>query len=211
MNYQVYIAVSPSNTYYVGITSQGFETRKEQHYAKAFSNRLQTPFYKAIRKYNQELNWFVIAEKLTKKEAQYLEKLYIAKYKAFYEVYNVSPGGELPWNTGTKGLCPRTTESVKKQHQTRKANGYKHSDETKEKIGKSHKGKKQPASFYDKWFKSRNLKSFRVISPEGVDLGIFTNQSEVARLFNLNNHLISACLKGQRKHHKQYTFIVVGE
>lgn len=211
MLYEVYIAVSPSNTYYVGITSQGFETRKRQHYTKAFSNKLMTPFYQALRKYDTNMQWSVLVGGLTKSEACVIEKQYIKKFKETFDVYNVTPGGELPWNTGTVGVCKRTKASILKQQESRK--NYSHSSLTKEKIGNAHRGKTPPKSFYINWAKARNIQKFEAFSPEGVSLGIYSNRTQFARMYNLSAAKISACLTGKRPHHKNYTFklIQVGE
>lgn len=209
MKYEVYLAVSPSNTYYVGITSQGFEVRKSQHFDKAFSNKLQTPFYKALRKYGDEIEWFVIAHDLSKSEACKMEKEYIAKYKELFEVYNVTPGGELPWNTGTKGVCTRSEESIKKQMESRK--GYTHSEETRIKISKANKGRKQPEGFQEKWHKSKNVAEFEAYDPTGKFLGVFLNRAKFAKEHNLPNGKISDCLNKKRKHTKGYTFKYINQ
>ncbi|MBW3544550.1 MAG: GIY-YIG nuclease family protein [Bacteroidetes bacterium] len=200
----VYLAVSPSNTYYIGITSQGFETRKSQHFLKAFSNRLETPFYKAIRKYNQEIEWFTVATNLTREEACKLEIEYIEKYKKSHEVYNVTPGGDLPWNTGIKGSVVITAEITSKRLKSRK--GYKHSPETISKIVAKTRGLKRTESQKKKWVEARGCKEVEAYLKDGTFVESFKNRSEFSRKHDLDHRKILSCLKGERKSHKGFCF-----
>lgn len=54
-------------------------------------------------------------------------------------------------------------------------------------------------------YKPNQMKSFIATSPDGEEFEAF-NQSDFARLFNLNQSTISECLKGKIKKHKGWSF-----
>lgn len=92
----------------------------------------------AIKKYGKENFDKVILENIDDDEQHLLvserEKFWIKKENTMYpNGYNISPGGE--------GGC--TKESAAKGLATRRANGYKTSEETKKKISEANKGKKK--------------------------------------------------------------------
>lgn len=54
-------------------------------------------------------------------------------------------------------------------------------------------------------YKPNQQKEFIATSPEGIEFKIF-NQSEFAKIHNLNQTNISACLNGRMKTHKKWKF-----
>ena len=105
--------ITPSNKRYVGITSKSVEKRFGSN-GCLYRNQI---FDRAIRKYGwNNIEHIVVQTNLTKEQAKQLEIELIAKYDTTNPKfgYNLSIGGDIPVITG--------------QH---------HTDETKQKIGKS--------------------------------------------------------------------------
>jgi group I intron endonuclease len=129
--YSVYIHITPSNKYYVGITQGNVITRWCKHGEGYKSQQL---FWRAIQKYGWEnIKHIVLLEGLTKEVACECEKYLIAKYKTNNPKYgyNVFIGGEC----GPLGISP----SIETREKLRQANlGHHHSEETKEKIKQNH-------------------------------------------------------------------------
>ena len=123
----VYIHIVPKSIsdydydkYYVGITRQSAITRWNN--GNGYHNQI---FYKAIKKYDWDnIEHYIIAENLTENEAKDFEKILINKLKSNNKYgYNRTDGGD-----GATGLIM--------------------SQESKNKISKSHIGKNNP--FYGK-------------------------------------------------------------
>lgn len=111
--YTVYMHITPSNKRYVGITSKSVEKRFGSN-GCLYRNQI---FDRAIRKYGwNNIEHIIVQTNLTKEQAKQLEIELIAKYDTTNPKfgYNLSIGGDIPIITG--------------QH---------HTDETKQKIGKS--------------------------------------------------------------------------
>lgn len=208
-SYTVYLAVSPSCTYYVGITSNSFEVRKQQHINNASTKKLKTPFYKAIRKYGKDnIKWSILHENLSQFEARELEKKYISLYKNTDEVYNVTPGGELPWNTGKKGVQVRTKEIQQKMVESRK--GYTHSEETRTKISLSNKGKKITQEQTNKFLKTLNRPKIEMYK-DGEFITTIENRRKFCIENNFNNGKIHDCLNGRISSYRGYKFKYEGQ
>ena len=91
--YKVYIHISPSTKYYVGITCQPYNQRWRNGEGYSYN----THFYRAIQKYGwNNFQHFIFAENLTKKEACDIEiKLISALESNNYNYgYNLCSGGE---------------------------------------------------------------------------------------------------------------------
>lgn len=132
--YTVYIHISPSNKYYVGVTSRDVKIRWNNGYGYIH----QPYFYNAIKKYGwNNFKHIIIKENLSKEDAFNMEKDLIKKYKSNTKDfgYNCSTGGEYG-NTGNKHL----KETIKKMKIA--ARGRTISEEQKSKISKTLKGRK---------------------------------------------------------------------
>lgn len=121
MNYTLYVHISPSNKYYIGVTCQNVYMRWGHNGLGYFAKRkkVQTPFYYAIQKYGWDnFQHIVLIENLSKEVALMCEQYLINKYHTTDRDfgYNITKGGE--------GVC-----------------GYRHSVETKEKLRKLNKGR----------------------------------------------------------------------
>lgn len=114
-NYVVYKHISPSEKVYIGITKQNPKNRWKTGSGYGTRNRMA----RAIKKYGWDnFKHEILFENLTKEEACQKEIELIAEYKSNNPEfgYNITNGGE--------GY-----------------NGVKHTQETKDKISKSKKGK----------------------------------------------------------------------
>lgn len=115
--YCVYKHTAPDGKIYIGITSQKVNRR----WRNGNGYYLNKHFMRAIKKYGWEnFRHEIVGQGLTEKEACNLEESLISKYQSNDERfgYNKSTGGEKP------------------------ALGVKHSEETRQKMSKAHKGKK---------------------------------------------------------------------
>ena len=127
-NYKVYVHINKANgKRYYGITKQ--EPKKRWANGKGYKGNEH--FYNAINKYGWDnFEHIILFEDLTKEEAKWLEKFYIALYNTTSPKYgyNNSLGGE-SYN------C--SEETKKKMSKSRK--GKTHSEETKKKMSKASK------------------------------------------------------------------------
>lgn len=92
--YLVYKYTSPTNKYYIGQTSYSVEKRRGNN---SFYKYADSPaFYQALQKYGVEnFKCEILKEGLTKKEADYWERYYIAFFHSFREQgYNLTLGGD---------------------------------------------------------------------------------------------------------------------
>lgn len=151
-NYKVYMHISPSHKYYIGITGMDLSMR----FKNGFGYKHQRYFWNAIQKYGwNNFIHLLIADSLTKEQACDMEIMLIGKFKSNNHSfgYNLSSGGEY----GSKGTHPVFTDEhkskISKSHigthcseltkikisQSKK--GMKLSKETKLKIGKASLGR----------------------------------------------------------------------
>lgn len=119
----VYVHISPSNKYYVGITSQ----KPNDRWRNGKGYKHNNYFYKAIQKYGWDaFQHEVVSENLTEFEAKNLECVLIKKFQSnnSHYGYNLTDGGD-----GAVGV----------QHfgESNPFYGKHHSDETKEILRKT--------------------------------------------------------------------------
>lgn len=180
----VYIHTSPSNKYYVGITSKEPKVRWG-HNGNAYKTQY---FSNAIKKYGWDnFQHEIIAENLTEDEAKNFEKVLISKLRSNERDfgYNITKGGDGVCGFGLHGeLNPMY--------------GKKHSEETLKKISQSRKGKcvGEDNPYYgkhhskeviDKILKSR---SWYVPSEETIKRIAESNKKKVVQYDLENNNLI---------------------
>lgn len=131
MKYTVYMHKTPSDKYYIGITSK-INPKERWRNGKGYS--CNKYFEKAIKKYGwNNIEHIILYKNLIEQEAKQKEIELIAKYKSSNVLYgyNLSTGGET-----SKGY-KHTEEQIKKQKTNRKLPIY--TDETRKKMSDSAK------------------------------------------------------------------------
>lgn len=93
MKYTIYLVKSPSNKYYIGITSRSLKIRKRQHIMES-QNGSSLKFHAAVYKYGDKLMWSEIAHVYSKDDAFLIEEFFIQKYDSYSKGYNSTKGGE---------------------------------------------------------------------------------------------------------------------
>ena len=139
-NYTVYMHISPSGKRYIGITKHNVEKRWKRGYA-------HNPYFSnAIQKYGWDnIEHIIVAENLSQDEACKMEIDLIDKYKSNQHDYgyNCSSGGECS-GAGVKHIVSdETRKRLSESHMGLQSGmlGKHHSEETKQKISNSKKGK----------------------------------------------------------------------
>lgn len=131
--YKVYMHKCPNNKVYIGITQQ--ELKKRWNYGNGYKGCKL--FYKAIKKYGwNNIEHFVLYDKLSKEDAEKKEIELIAKYKSNNQKYgyNICSGGN-----GTPNHIVSEETKIKISQKTKEA---MNNEKTKDKIRKCHLGKK---------------------------------------------------------------------
>lgn len=123
----VYVHISPSGKYYVGITSQ----KPERRWQNGDGYKSNKHFYNAIQKYGWDnFQHEIIANNITEDEAKNFEKILIAKLQSnkFKYGYNRSSGGE-------------SSSGISRFGSNNSFYGKHHSEETKQYLSELHKGR----------------------------------------------------------------------
>lgn len=154
--YCVYKHVSPNGKIYIGQTCQ----KPEKRWQNGHGYKAHHHFYNAIQKYGWDnFEHVIIADGLTKKEADYLEKYLIAYYETMNPLkgFNHTRGGEGITGHIMSDETKRKISEAKLGHkkgamseETRRKmseakKGSVHSEETKHKISEAIKGRERGA------------------------------------------------------------------
>ena len=143
----VYCHTTPSGKRYIGITSK---ENAEKRWRDGKGYDPETPFGKAIEKYKWEnIQHNILFNDLTEKEAKWLENYLICYYRTFVgfkddcKGYNCTLGGD-----GLVGWHP-TNETKEKMSESKKGKpspwkGKHPSEETRRRMSESKKGKPSP-------------------------------------------------------------------
>lgn len=185
----VYIHIAPNKKKYIGITSKTIE----QRWNNGNGYRNNKYFYSAILKYGKEnFKHIVVASNLNKNEACKLEKILIKKYNTTNRKngFNHSIGGDIS-ALGVK----RSQEYIKQLKEIH--TGKHHSEETKNKISNSLKGRVT-------WNIGRKMKDTSKMKMSIPIICVETNKTyfginEAERQTGINSRNIGQCLKGKRK------------
>jgi len=209
----VYLVTSPSNKYYVGITSTSFNERKRKHNNRA-NLQYKNKFCSAIRKYKENLIWEIIdTTAKTWEELCKLEIFYIKKYNSFEKGYNSTLGGDgmlgLKHSDKTKKVLSDTFSGENNPFY-----GKKHSIETRQKMVKSHegrvytKGKLRNEETKLKMSLTKGGKLFKVYKKDTKEfVGEWISKSQCARDLNLSSSgNLATCLNNKNRSCKGYTF-----
>ena len=187
-----------NNKCYIGWTSKSVDFRWNEHKSDAIKIKDNRKFYNAIRKYGID-SWNVttLCEVDSKEIAIKKEIEYIQLYDSYRNGYNATLGGD-----GNNGIIMSEESNLKRSEKLKgikKPNGFNvgriHSNETKDKMSKSHIGKKKP---WVKWSEeqiSKRAMTQRSLTKEQYDLmiklrgnGIITK--EIAKIINTSNDIV---------------------
>lgn len=208
-NYKVYIHINKiNNKKYVGITKQSVKKRWQSGHGYYNKNKTNY-FWNAINKYGwNNFEHIILEENLTRKEANKMERYYIAFYNSNdpNHGYNLTLGGDgflgQKRSEETKKKIGKAVneyfmthhgywkgkkipkEAIEKQKMTKKSNPYHHTEEWKTNHSEQLKGK-------------NNVLSKPV---ECINTGmIFSNAREAAEYYHTDNSRIHKCCKGVEK------------
>lgn len=189
---------------YIGITTHSLEHRKKIHIRD--SKRIDTYFYRTIRKYGKDnFTWEVIDRAESKEELSELEKYYIKLYDSFdnkEKGYNTTSGGYDSWELTEEEERHNRSERVKGKNNPMYGiespmKGKKFTKEHKEKISKALKGSYRPHVIG-----GNNPSAKQVIN---LDTGeIFETLSEASKKYNISRQMIGKVCNGHNETAKGY-------
>ncbi len=174
-NYKLYVHIAPNGKRYYGITKQNIIKRWNHGHGYKGNEY----FTRAINKYGWDnIKHEVLFDGLTESEAQELEKYMIQWYDTANRKYgyNISLGGE-------------------------SANGFHHTEETKQKISKTLSGRQLAEETKQKMSEARMGKNH----PKAKSViclttkYIFPTTTEASNYYNIHKSHISGCCKGRLK------------
>lgn len=193
---------------YIGITTKTLEHRKKIHIRD--SKRMDTYFYRAIRKYGEEnFEWEVIDTAETKEELSELEKYYIKLYDSFDNKdkgYNTTSGGYESWEITEEERINRS-ERVKGENnpmygRESPMKGKKFTEEHKAKISNSLKNSYRPHVI-----KGNNPSAKKVIN---LDTGeIFDTLTDASDKYGISRQMIGKVCNGYNKMAKGYRWAFI--
>jgi group I intron endonuclease len=151
----IYKITSPSGKVYIGRTND-FDTRMSQHKHGAYTRKLKTSLYRAIRKYGWDNFTKEIICEVEADKARVLEEELIRAYNSVYKGYNdtYEGGGGDIWKD--RKDTPEFAEFIDRMKTVTSGKnnpmyGKNHSDEAKAKQKAKAKGR-----YSLDWFKERN-------------------------------------------------------
>lgn len=202
MGYIVYMHIAPNNKKYVGITKQIPKNR----FQNGLGYRRCPHFYNAIIKYGWEnFKHIILLENLSKQEAEQKEIEIIKQYKSNNKRYgyNIANGGNCVGTIseetrnkirqskiGTKmSIETRLKMSISQRNISQESRlkksishiGKKHSQETKDKIGKAHKNKINSEDSIKKMIISKSNKS-KPVFQYSLDKKLIKKWSSASRI-----------------------------
>lgn len=192
--YTVYIHEAPNGKLYVGITGTS-PKRRWRNGEGYWSNE---HFSAAIKKYGWEnIKHLIIAEGLTRSEAEEMERDLIKKYNTNNRRYgyNIEQGGML-----NKAVSEETRKKLRER-----STGVHPSDETRRKMSEAHKGEK--CRFYGTHLTEDEKAKLRVIRSKAVEkldadgnvLAVFSSMNEAAEAHGVKRQAIYSVCAGKRK------------
>lgn len=156
MSLEVYKITNKTNgKIYIGITSQGVETRWSKHCSDAQTDS-PFPIHNAIRKYGKDNFQIELLEDLSDKDYDFLKEREVYWIKEF-DSYNRNKGYNL--TLGGDGTFGRFHSDETKNKIRQKALGRKASKEARQKMSESHKNRKY--SEKELFIRSNNGKNTR--------------------------------------------------
>lgn len=211
-NYTVYMHITPSNKYYVGITKQKLNSR--------WKNRLgyqsQFLFWRAIQKYGWDnIEHIIVAENLSHDDACKLEVSLIAKYQSNNPKYgyNRTSGGD-----GTCNFSHPNPHDENWRKKVGDANrGKKRTDEAKQKMRMAKLGTHWSEERCKKYSESQKERGFapsekchiassekrripiKIYALDGNFIGEYRTLSEASEKLNVSIATLSKNISGKAK------------
>lgn len=156
----IYLALSPSGKKYYGKSCRSMEVRKSSHLKEANTTNKQTYFLTALRKYGDDFVWSVV-ETLTAPSREELRSLLNEREKFWIFTdktsdknfgYNMTSGGD-----GGASFGRKVSEETK-QKIAASLKGKKHTDERRKNMSDANKGVSRPKGpDFIPWCKGQNL------------------------------------------------------
>lgn len=191
---------------YVG-QAKDFKSRLRCHKYHTKSNKKNSPFYAALRKYGWDNFSINIIEECDIEILNDREEYWIEQKKCLYpNGYNLMKGGkqyEMSDDTKKKiseirkgiKFSPKHIENLKKSHL-----GNKLSEETKRKISEINKGRIHSEETRVKLrYSNPNRKEVGRFNEEGILVCKYESIKEAARILECNVGHLSECCRGKRK------------
>lgn len=212
--YSVYVLIFPNNKYYIGQTKKSVKRRFIEHsWDRTNSkNMVHRPIIFAMKKYRVKVDYKILKQNLTKKDADIFEKKYIKQYKSLITQngYNVSPGGNSGNIMSKKGKL-RWKRKMKKY--------YNNPDYiqriTKHLVNRKNEDPnfyKKQSEYIKKYFSKIENRIKHSIVKGGkpficIETGEkFQSLQLAAKKLNIYSQNIWKVLRNKRKHTKGYTF-----
>lgn len=185
---------------YIGKTGMNFGDRWDSHRSLLNNGKHDNPYLqRAWNKYGPENFEFIIIEECSANDLNEREMYYIKHYKDLGMAYNIHDGGDGGINLG-KHLSEETKCKIGEKNRINGL-GRKASDTTKEKMSKSHSGKKYSSMSEEgrkniqlaqqKYYENNpkklcvdDVKEIRKLHNDGL------NYSEIARQYNVTAQCI---------------------
>jgi group I intron endonuclease len=224
-NYCVYKHTSPYGKVYIGMTCQ--EPTKRWKYGWGYKNNQH--FDSAIQKYGwNNFEHEILYTDLTQDQASVKEQELIEKYQSNNPEfgYNISSGGYggregVPQNDEAKRKISEANKGrllgeknhlygVRKYREENPFYGKHHTEETKEKLSKIHKGTKHTEEAKQKISKSmygKNNPRAKKVLQYDLDMNLIQVWDYVklaAKTLNIVDNYIIACCKGNKEAYKGY-------
>lgn len=162
---------------YVGVTSM----KPEDRWKNGWGYYKQLIFWRAICKYGfDKFEHIVVAEQLSELDAKKLEIELIAKYNTTNRKYgyNVTDGGD--------HMSPKSYRV-----------GWKHTEESKQKMSKAQKGKKCPHVSLRNKVNNPKSKMVHQYNLNGDYIQTFKSTREAERITGISHNRISYCCNGK--------------
>jgi group I intron endonuclease len=191
---------------YVG-QAKDFKSRLRCHKYHTKSNKKNSPFYAALRKYGWDSFFINIIEVCDIEILNDREEYWISEKKCLHpNGYNLMKGGkqyEMSDETKKKisevrkgiKFCPKHIENLRKSHL-----GNKLSEETKRKLSEINKGRIHSEETRLKLrYSNPNRKEIGRFDKEGILVSKYESIKEAARILECNVGHLSECCRGKRK------------
>ena len=189
-----------NNKSYIGYTNKCSQKRFNEHLNDAlkYNRDSNRKFYNAIRKYGKDF-WKieVLVENLSVVDAKNKEIEMINFYNTYYKGYNATRGGD-----GNNGIIMSKESNIKRSNALKGISkdynrmlGKKHSQESKNKISKSHQGMSKPWVKWNKEQITKRAMTRRTISKEQYDkiqelLTLGYSKKEISQEVNLSYDMV---------------------